>query len=92
MLAATGSVVLGVTILLLAQFTSASDELYRCSDGSFTNRVERQCQPYESTGIVRVQARPAEEPKSTLKSDEPKEPFAEVKVYNGQAKSETEQR
>jgi hypothetical protein len=33
---------------------------------------------------------PAEEPKSTLKSEEPKEPFAEVKVYNGQPKSKTE--
>jgi hypothetical protein len=38
----------------LVPMASASDELYRCSDGTFTNRVERQCPPYESKGIVRV--------------------------------------
>ena len=52
----------------------AVDDLYRCTDGTFTNRVERQCQPYESTGIVRVQVGPSE------KTDAPKPAFAEVKV------------
>jgi hypothetical protein len=92
MLAATGSVVLGVTILLLAQSTSASDELYRCTDGTFTNRVERQCPPYVSKGIVRVQSARSDGSDSTMKKDEPTQPFAEVKVYQRPAMSETEPR
>jgi hypothetical protein len=89
MLAVVGGLVLAFA---LVQMASASDELYRCSDGTFTNRVERQCAPYKSKGIVRVQTGHSDESKSTVKDDEPTQPFAEVQVYNGQAKSETEQR
>jgi hypothetical protein len=56
-------------ILPLTQIGWTSDETYRCSDGTFTNRVERQCPPYESKGIVRVQGLSAAGAKS----------FAEVK-------------
>src|SRR5579885_2988715 len=42
-------IILGITTIALA------DSLYRCADGTFTNKAERQCAPYESTGIVRVQ-------------------------------------
>ena len=69
--------VLAFVMLPVGQIASASDELYRCSDGTFTNRAERQCAPYESKGIVRVQGGPAEASK---------QPFAEVKLYNGPAK------
>jgi len=48
----------------------ASDELYRCSDGTFTNRVERQCAPYEAKGTVTVQGA----------GDPAKKPFAELKL------------
>jgi hypothetical protein len=60
---------------------SASDELYRCSDGTFTNRVELQCPTYESKGIVRMQARTAVPSNGTVKSDEPKTPSADVKLF-----------
>lgn len=63
----------------LGHVTWATDNLYKCAGGTFTNRVERQCQPYESTGIVRVQAATAEAAKSLEKDDENKLPFAEVK-------------
>jgi hypothetical protein len=91
MLAVVGGLVLTLA-LALVQMAWASNELYQCSDGTFTNRVERQCPPYESTGIVRVQTGHPDESKSTVKNDEPTQSFAEVKVYNRQAKSETEQR
>jgi hypothetical protein len=58
----------------------ATDDLYRCTDGTFTNRAERQCQPYESTGIVRVQGETREAVKSLEKGDEEKQPLAEVKL------------
>jgi hypothetical protein len=83
--------VLGFVIVATVPMASANDELYRCADGTFTNRAERQCPPYESTGVVRVQKQP-EDSKSTLKSDEPKQPFAEVKAYNEGAKTQTEGR
>jgi hypothetical protein len=76
----------------LGNLAWATDDLYRCSDGTFTNRVERQCPPYESKGIVRVQSGRSGESKSAVKNDEPTQRFAEVKVYDGQAKSQTEQR
>jgi hypothetical protein len=47
---------LAFAMLPLVQLAWGSDGLYRCLDGTFTNRVERQCRPYESTGIMRVQA------------------------------------
>jgi hypothetical protein len=64
--------VVGLVMLGLVQTAWASDTLYRCSDGTFTNRVERQCVPYEAKGIVRVQGETAEAVK---------QPFAEVKVF-----------
>jgi hypothetical protein len=32
--------------------TTGADRLYQCQDGTFTNRPERLCTPYESTGVV----------------------------------------
>ena len=46
--------VLALMILPLVQTAWAGDRLYRCADGTFTNRVEQQCTPYEPKGIVRV--------------------------------------
>jgi hypothetical protein len=86
------SIVAVFAILTLSQTVSASDELYRCSDGTFTNRVERQCQPYDSTAVVQVQTGHSDESKTTMKKDEPTQPFAEVKVYQRPTMSETEPR
>ena len=74
-------IVLVLSISALGQVAWATDDLYRCADGTFTNRVERQCQPYESTGIVRVQGATVEAAKSTEKGEEDKPPFAEVKLF-----------
>lgn len=73
--------VLGLAVLILSvgPVTWATDDLYRCADGTFTNRVERQCQPYESTGIVRVQGGTRETVKSAVRGDEAKQPLPEVK-------------
>jgi hypothetical protein len=65
-------VVLGFAMLGLVQAAWATDQLYRCADGTFTNRAERQCAPYEAKGIVRVQGGTAEASR---------QPFAEVKVF-----------
>lgn len=65
--------VLAFVMLSVAPIVSACDALYRCSDGTFTNRVERQCAPYDSKGIVRVQGGTTEASK---------QPFAEVKLYD----------
>jgi hypothetical protein len=65
-------VVVGFAMLGLVQAAWAVDELYRCANGTFTNRVERQCAPYEAKGIVRVQGETTEATK---------QPFAEVKVF-----------
>ena len=64
------AIVLAFVGLSIAKIASAGDELYRCSDGTFTNRVERQCAPYEAKGTVTVQG----------VGDPAKEPFAEVKL------------
>jgi hypothetical protein len=77
MLAVRRCVILAILVLPFTQVAWASDELYRCSDGTFTNRVERKCQPYESTGIVRVQAGAAEASKQS---------FAEVKLFTESVK------
>jgi hypothetical protein len=73
--------VLVLLMSTLGHVTWATDDLYRCADGTFTNRPERQCEPYESTGIVRVQAPTAEAAKSTEKDDDNKPPLAEVKRF-----------
>lgn len=70
--------VLAVMALPMAQMASASEDLYRCTDGTFTNKAERQCPPYEARGIVRVQG---ETPEAT------KQPFAEVKLFQEPEKS-----
>ena len=80
-------VVLTVVMLPLAKIASATDDLYRCADGTFTNRVERRCQPYESTGIVRVEGGTVEAAKSTVKGDDEKQPVSEVR--DNEANSET---
>ena len=69
--------VLAVAMLSMAQIASAGDGLYRCTDGTITNRGERQCPPYGSKGIVRVQGGTAEAPK---------QPDAEVKLFERQEK------
>jgi hypothetical protein len=74
-------IVLVLSVSPLSQIAWATDDLYRCADGTFTNRVERQCQPYEPTGIVRVQAATAEAAKSTEKDDENKPSLAEGKRF-----------
>jgi hypothetical protein len=79
MLAVVRGLVLAVA-LALVEMASASDELYRCSDGTFTNRVERQCPPYESTGVVRVQGVTGKESKSRESSEQLTQPFGQVKV------------
>lgn len=64
----------------------AADELYLCADGTFTNRVERQCAPYESKGVMRVQGANA------AKIDEGKQSFAEVKLFEAPAKGQVRNR
>jgi hypothetical protein len=63
-------VAVGFAMLGLVQAAWASDQLYRCGDGTFTNRIERQCAPYEAKGIVRVQARATEPSNDSMKNDE----------------------
>jgi hypothetical protein len=74
-------IVLVLSVSSVGHIAWATDDLYKCTDGTFTNRVERQCQRYESTGIVRVQAATAEAAKSTKKDDDNKPPLAEVKRF-----------
>ena len=61
-------------VLALSSFTSLSwaDSLFRCADGTYTNtnKAARQCAPYESKGIVRVQGR----------ADLSKAPIADMKI------------
>lgn len=78
MLAVIRGLFLVCVLLSFPPSVSASDQLYRCSDGTFTNRVERQCAPYDSKGIVRAQAGTAEASK---------QPFAEVKVFDQRARN-----
>jgi hypothetical protein len=73
--------VLVFSVSALGHVAWATDDLYKCLDGTFTNRVERQCQPYESTGIVRVQAATAEAAKSAEKDNENKPPLSELKRF-----------
>jgi hypothetical protein len=84
-------VVLAIYVLPLTDMALATDDLYRCSDGTFTNRVERQCEAYESTGIVRIQGATIEAAKTAVKADEHKPPL-EVKGANESAKVEDSRR
>lgn len=71
---------LNVCVVMIATVLIASstwaEALYRCPDGTFTNKLERQCPPYEPKGIVHVQGRTA------AQGDEEKPPVAEVKLLN----------
>src|SRR5689334_5194537 len=49
-----GCCVVMVSIVLVSS-SAWADSLYRCADGTFTNKAERQCPPYQSKWIVRVQ-------------------------------------
>ena len=60
MLTVLRSLAFGLLILSLPQIATSADQVYRCADGTFTNRVERPCPLYESKGIVRVQGGIAE--------------------------------
>jgi hypothetical protein len=75
------SIAVVFAILIVGQIASGSDQLYRCSDGTFTNRIERQCAPYESTGIVRVQGATAEAATSIVKGEAEQKPLDEVKLF-----------
>ena len=71
------------SILSLVQLAWANDDLYRCADGTFTNRVELQCSPYESNGIVMVQ-RGSTGDSASIQAGKTKQPLAEVKVFHEQ--------
>jgi hypothetical protein len=52
-------IVIGIAVtMLLALYSpfsaSASEPMYRCDDGTFTNMTERMCAPYEPKGTVLV--------------------------------------
>jgi len=49
-----GFAVVLLGVLCFGAVADAADRIYRCADGTFTNRVERRCAPYETTGIVSV--------------------------------------
>lgn len=57
--------------------TAWADTLYRCADGSYTNKAERQCRAYESKGIVRVQG----------SGETSKSPVADVKLSDERTSS-----
>ena len=75
--------VFGLVTLLLPQVATSDDQLYRCTDGMFTNRMERQCASYESKCIVRVQGGIAEASK---------QPVAEVKLFDKPVKRQAKAR
>lgn len=43
-----------ILFVVTAPFASANDQLFRCDDGTFTNRADLLCAPYESLGTVMV--------------------------------------
>jgi hypothetical protein len=43
-----------ILFAMTAPFASANDQLFRCDDGTFTNRADLLCTPYESRGTVMV--------------------------------------
>ena len=67
----------GMTALTVLMVSSTwADSLYRCSDGTFTNKAERQCPAYEPKEIGRVQSKPDGEQQSS----------ASVTVFDEQSK------
>ena len=43
-----------ILLAVTVPFASANDQLFRCDDGTFTNRADLLCAPYESRGTVMV--------------------------------------
>ena len=43
-----------ILFAVTAPLASANDQLFRCDDGTFTNRADLLCAPYESHGSVMV--------------------------------------
>lgn len=43
-----------IIFIVTAPLASANDELFRCEDGTFTNRADLLCTPYESHGSLMV--------------------------------------
>jgi hypothetical protein len=43
-----------IILIVTTPLASANDELFRCEDGTFTNRADLLCKPYESTGSLMV--------------------------------------
>ncbi len=65
-------------VIAIGALTSVAvaDSLYRCSDGTFTNRVERKCAPYESKEVGRIQV-------GNMRTDQAKPSVADVKLSRG---------
>jgi hypothetical protein len=74
-----------VSTVLMASSTWA-DSLYRCADGTFTNKAERQCPLYEPKGIVQVQSKLNDEQAGGSTTSEAERPFAEAKLFDESAK------
>lgn len=68
------------TVLIVP--SSWAESIYRCPDGTFTNKAERQCPAYEAKAIGRIQARPNSE----------QQPLASVTVLDEQAKKRSQDR
>jgi hypothetical protein len=71
---------LGLCVVMVSTVLTVSsawaDSLYRCEDGTFTNKVERQCPLYEPKEIGRVQSKPNGE----------QQPYASVTLFQEQSK------
>lgn len=77
----------GMTVLtVLIGLSAWADSVYRCPDGTFTNKAERQCPPYEPKGIVRIQTRAIERPHESMKGDANTTPSAAVKLFKDSVK------
>jgi hypothetical protein len=70
---------IGMLAVALCAWNSVAwaDSIYRCSDGTFTNRVDRNCAPFDSKVIGRIQAATSD------RIEEGKRSVAEVKLYRG---------
>jgi hypothetical protein len=53
-----------------------AESVYRCPDGTFTNKAERQCPAYEPKEVGRVQSKPNGE----------QQPVASVTLFDEQSK------
>jgi hypothetical protein len=86
-----GFCVLMVSSVLLTSSTWA-DSLYRCPDGTFTNKAERQCPPYESKGMLWTQSTVNGQQTSEVRTDDSKRSFAEVTLYDESGKKSSVRR